>query len=412
MESSEKFTKSIADVLERLESEFELSTDDFSWQDYKEGKVESHFSKNDIVSLGLPRCDFDISVQCSQLPELLEEYRSAKLIENAECVTNRRYLAMVQPIFAETQSDFHNSMEHIESQEGGAFVVRHTEGQHTHTCRIIEGFTVFGVMVAASGNYDKYFPPVSSGDIFVEVTSTDEMITLEKYRELFRAYSFELSSSLSFDIAKCSRPDIEFYEEETPKKEYAETFRPLMLGKGLSEPLDLYVKAIESPSPDIAILYFTKIIEFVSQTVIRIQLNERIRTKLLTQRALDPDAEFIKELGQLYEDNKVYKKDRDAIKITISTCCEPMELQKAVPKCVLSKWNGHISNGNADKALQDLSFCIASTRNSIAHAKANYESTGGEAPEEDYDQLAKCMRICAQQAIRWYSGRHESQRLW
>lgn len=133
---------------------------------------------------------------------------------------------------------------------------------------------------------------------------------------------------------------------------------------------------------------------------------------MLTQRALDPDAEFIKELGQLYEDNKVYKKDRDAIKVTISTCCEPMELQKVVPKCVLSKWNGHISNGNADKALQDLSFCIASTRNSIAHAKANYESTGGEAPEEDYDQLAKCMRICAQQVIRWYSGRHESQRLW
>lgn len=234
MESTEKFTKSIANVLEYLKSEFELSTEDFSWQDYKEGEIEIHLSENDIVSLGLPRCDFCISVPCSQLPELLEEYRSAKLIENAECVTNRRYLAMVQPIFAETQSDFYNAMEHIESQEDGAFVVRHTEGLHTHTCKIIEGFTVFGVMVAASGNYDKYFPPVSGGDIFVEVTSTDETITLEKYRELFRAYSFELSSSLSFDIVNSSRPDIEFYEEETPKKEYAETFRPLMLGVEVS----------------------------------------------------------------------------------------------------------------------------------------------------------------------------------
>lgn len=412
MDSNSEFTENIANVLECLEKEFELSTEDFSWSAFQEGDSGCRLSEDYMISLGLPRCEYDISIKCSQLPDLLAECRSAKLIDNAECITNRRYLAIVQPVFAETQADFYNAMEHIESQDGGAFIITHREGQNTHVCKLVEGFTPFGVMVAASGNYDKYFPPVSSDDIFVEITSTDEGITLEKYRDLFRAYSFELSSSLSFDIAISSRPNIDYYEEDSPKKEYSEKFRPLLSGKGISEPLDLYVKAIESPSPDIAILYFTKILEFVSQTVIRIQLTGRIRTKLLTQRALDPDAEFIRELGQLFDDNKVYKKDRDALKITIATCCEAMELQKVVPKCVLSKWDGHLSNGNAKMALEDLAFCIASTRNGIAHAKSNYESTGREAPEEEYEQLAKCMKICAQQVIRWYASRHESQRLW
>jgi len=411
LENSE-FIKKVADTLEIMEKEFELSTEDFPWEDYEEGEANVSIHEDDKIHLSLPRSDDSYNLKYCDLFPLLDELKSAKLIDNAECITKNRYLIRVQPVFSETQSDFYSAMEHIESQDGGAFIMEHTDSGITYKCRIIDGFTVFGVMVAVSGNYDKYFPPVSSDDIFVEIESTANGLSLEIFRAIFKSYVFELSSSLSFDITMSPRPELVHYDEDTPKKKYIEKFRPLLSGKGLSEPLNLYNKAIESTSPDIAILYFAKVIEFVSQTVIRIQLTEKIRTKLLSQRALDPDAEYIKELGRLYEDNKIYNKDKDAIKLAITTCCEATELAPIVPKCLGNKWNAQMEKSNTEKALQELAYCIASTRNSIAHAKANYEQTGSEVPEEEFDQLSKCMRLCSQQVIRWYASRHESQRIW
>lgn len=365
VENSE-FIKQVSNTLEIMEKDFELSTEDFTWDDYEEGDANVSLHEDDEIYLRLPRSDDGFNLKYRDLFPLLEELKSAKLIDNAECITKNRYLIRVQPVFSETQSDFYSAMEHIESQDEGAFILAHIDNGVTYKCRIIDGFTVFGVMVAASGNYDKYFPPVSSDDIFVEIESTADGLRLEEFREIFRSYVFELSSSLSFDIVKSPRPELLHYDEDAPKKRYIEKFRPLLSGKGLSEPLNLYNKAIESQSPDIEILYFSKVIEFVSQTVTRIQLTEKIRAKLLSQRALDPDAEYIKELGQLYEDNKIYNKDKDAIKLVISTCCEATELASAVPRCLVNKWNAQMEKGNTEKALQELAYCIASTRNSIA----------------------------------------------
>ncbi len=410
MEGS-SFTKQIAVALEALENEFHLSTEDFSWGDYEENDNGVSIDESTDICLYLPRDEDGYSIKYCNLPELLEELRSAKLIDNVECITKSKYLIRVDPVFSETSSDFYSAMEHIGSQERGAFIMEQFDNGVNYRCQIVDGFTAFGVMVAVSGNYDKYIPPVSHDDIFVQIEFSNNVVNIEKARQLYKSYVFELSSSLSFDIAVSPRPELEPYDEEVSKKKYIEKFRPLLSGKGLSEPLDLYNKAIESPTPDIAILYFAKVIEYVSQTVIRIKLTEKVRSKLLSKRALDPGAEYIKELGQLYDDNKIYRKDRDAIKLAIVTCCDATELNTAIPQCVYSKWNTHIKSGNYDKALQELAYCVASTRNYIAHAKSNYESTGGEAPEEEFAQLSRCMKICSQQVIRWYAGRHESQRI-
>lgn len=406
------FTRQVIDVLEELEEKFNLSNEEFHREDFKKGDENIYIDRDDEVHLYLPRSEEAGCIKCNELSTLLEELRSAKLIDNVECITKSKYIIRIQPVYNEAHSDFYSALEHIESQHNGAFIIEDNNGEERVRCRIVGGFTAFGVMVALEGSYDKYFPPVLHEDVFVEIEFFGGIVEIEKARQLFKSYVFELSSSLSFDIAASPRPEFVPYDEDAPIKTYVEKFRPLLTGNGLSEPLELYIKAINSPSPDIAILYFTKIIEFVSQTVIRITLTEKIRSKLLSSRALDPDAEYIKELGQLYDDNKVYKKDRDAIKIAISTCCDVTELDFVIPQCVSSKWKFQISNNNPDKALQELAYCVASTRNSIAHAKANYEQTGGEAPEEEFEQLSKCLKLCSQQAVRWYAGRHEIQRLW
>lgn len=412
----QNFLHSIREKLDLLESKYQLETEDFSEEsiieEIEEGRKFDEILQDELTFF-LPRCEeIDAGIKISDLDDLIKELGTAKLIESTECISDKRCIVPIQPIHSESMAEFYAAMEHIENHPDGAFKVNYNENGTNYHCRVISGFSIFGVMVAVSGNYDKYLPPVFRDDIFIEITSDKGRIDLEKSRQIYHSYIFELSSSMSLDFSVSPRPQITDEDEELYEERLlVEKLRPLISGKGLNEPLELYTKAIESPSYDISILYFTKVLEFISQTVIRIQLTDKVRAKLLSSRALDPSADFIKELENVFEANKTFKKERDAIKLTIATCCDASELDHYIPEHFKKKWYSSFQKDNYDKALEDLAHCMISTRNCIAHAKANYNPTGIETPEVEYNALSKCMKMCSQQAIRWYASRHESQRI-
>lgn len=410
------FLRPIREKLDLLEREYQLETEDFSEEriieEIKEGRTLDEMAQDELTFF-LPRCEeIGAGIKTSEIDDFIKELGTTELIEFTECISDKRCIVPIQPIHSESMAEFYAAMGHIENHPDGAFKVSYNENGTDYHCRVISGFNIFCVMVAVSGNYDKYLPPISHDDIFIEIISDSGRIGLDKARQIYHSYIFELSSSMGLDFSVSPRPQITDEDEELYEERLlVEKFRPLISGKGLDEPLELYAKAIESPSYDISILYFTKVLEFISQTVIRIQLTDKVRAKLLSSRALDPSADFIKELENVIEANKTFKKERDAIKITIATCCDASELNHYIPEHFKKKWHSSFQKDNYDKALEDLAYCMISTRNCIAHAKANYNPTGIETPENEYDALSKCMKMCSQQAIRWYASRHESQRI-
>jgi hypothetical protein len=64
-----------------------------------------------------------------------------------------------------------------------------------------------------------------------------------------------------------------------------------------------------------------------------------------------------------------------------------------------------------EEALTELGASLYATRNRTAHAKANYESTGEECPEEQLTDFVECVKLAAQQAVRWYHSRAEDARV-
>ncbi len=94
-------------------------------------------------------------------------------------------------------------------------------------------------------------------------------------------------------------------------------------------------------------------------------------------------------------------------------CCEASDLSRVAPP-FLSKLRG-VSPEDAPKkkeeALAELGASLYATRNRIAHAKANYEPTGEECPEEQLADFAECAKLAAQQAVRWYHSRHQDARV-
>lgn len=410
------FVKKLEENLETLEKEYSFSIEDFDIDNLHEEmkKVDNEdindYLDEELLTFYLPKCDYDYSINIKELEQFVNELKSATLINNVECFTKQRFLVRIRPAYSESGTEYYSTMEYIDNKLDGAFLITANHKGVDCKCRIVSGETIFGVMIASLGAYDEYFPPVLSDDLFVEIAFLTKEMQLNDARDVFKAFIFELSASLCLDFSISARPEFIDYDDET-KKEFSDKIRPLISGKGLSEPLNLYHKAIESPSADISILYFTKVIEFISQTVIRINLIDKVRTKLLSPRALNPEADFITELGSTYENNKIYKRDKDAIKVTISTCCDASELSGVIPSILKKQWFNHLKKGDEEIALNNLATSIVATRNSIAHAKANYVPTGNEIPESDFDSLSECLKICVQQSIRWYANRHESQRV-
>jgi len=248
-------------------------------------------------------------------------------------------------------------------------------------CSLTEGFTIFGVAVAAKGDYDKDFPPVFPGELFVEIRF--EELPESTLRNALGAYMFELSSSLGIDLEISPRPSLDdedrLEERGTPESTMPETrLRPLLFGKGMTELLQRYNRAVATSDLEVQVLYFTKVFEFVSQTVIRLQSTEAIRAKLLNPRSLRPDAEFIAELQTIVEEQRNFQKDREAVKQTAITCCEASELAKVAPP-FLQKLKSASSSGKRrekEEALAALGLSLYATRNAVAHAKANYTLTG------------------------------------
>ena len=194
-----------------------------------------------------------------------------------------------------------------------------------------------------------------------------------------------------------------------------------MFGKGINELIKLFNDAEEGfVNYNYAILQYTKVLEFVSQTVIRQEITTKAQNKLMSSRALNPDANYIKEIENLFLDFKQkYDTDRNAIKATIRTCCDLFEIVDHAPKYLdrIIKLKENLLKEKSDKeklvdsAFDLLTDSISDTRNFLAHAKANYTLKGKECPDEQKEYFVNMLKILSTQAIRWFALTNESARV-
>jgi hypothetical protein len=455
------------DLSDDLDFIKDLCSEDFDPSQYKDIKIDSSY----LVEIRLPRWDEVALVSCQEFIDLQEELEGAKLFENETCRSNKRVLTRVEPVNEVAVKFLYHAVPDAEDKQGGEirkqvidlreeisalgkkldeldrndslrdevlsdwlskrdyeqelfreikksterFCIQNFSSDGVEiSCSLTRGFSIFGILIACAGEYDKYFPPILDEDLFVEIRF-DKKISKSLEQNIFEAYLFEVSSSLDLSVEISSRPylDDSWLNEQCDYIFQDPRFRPLILGKGTTELLKLYNKAVSSKDLDVQILYFTKAIEYVSQTVIRIQSNEAIRAKLLSSRALKPDADFISELESIFETQRTYKKDREAIRQTIVTCCEASELAKVAPTFIkeFKQISAESNLQDRNKALEALGKSLYSTRNEIAHAKANYQPTGEECPEDQFLNFTKCVQLATQQVINWYYFSPESIRL-
>lgn len=419
--SSSEFETEVRDCLRYVEEKktgfrglnlefFDINSEDFDPSGHDDIVVDDTYE----VSVSPDYSDEGIELTLREFIDLINETKSAKLIDNTKCITKKRCLIRVT---AHNYKDI-STLDILHNKEKRVFKIESNLDEINFSCSLISEFTIFGFMVHFADDYDKYNPSILSDDMFVEVIY-DKSMSIVQIDKIFNSYIFEINASHDIKVEVNPRPT-GYFDEVEEEQIIAKSFilRPLLFGKGIDELLKLYNIGIQNY--DYSIIQYTKVIEYVSQTVIREEITNKAQSKLLSPKALCPDANYIKELEQMFVDFKQkFDSDRSAIKITIKTCCDILEVIGCSPKFLkkIKSLKDNLQKNKADKesllesAYDLLADSISDTRNYIAHAKANYNLKGNECPESEKEAFVDMLRILAIQTIRWYSTTYEGRRI-
>lgn len=359
----------------------------------------------------------DAEITLRELINLINETKNAEIVDGKTCITEKRCLIRVTPDYYKDLYMFEILFENKKK----LFEIGSEINDLHFTCSLVRGLTIFGLAVHFLNDFNKYYPSVSDGDMFLEIVF-DQPLSRDAINKIVNAYIFELDSSHNIKIGVNPRADEDFddvNEKELIEKEYL--FRPLLFGCGIYELLNTFVISEDYLNNyDYSIIQYVKVIEYVSQTVIRQEITKRAQNKLVSPRALVPDANYIRELEILFIDFKnKYDTDRGAIKITLKNCCDIFEIIDYAPKYLENIVNlkERLKNTKANKdgiieaAYDLLADSISDTRNHIAHAKASYSLKGNECPDDQKREFVNVLRSLAIQTIRWFSNTSEGDRI-
>ncbi|MGX5647593.1 hypothetical protein ACWKS6_21685 [Bacillus cereus] len=360
-------------------------------------------TRDSEIGIWLPHEEFAENIfSIGHLLEMVSEAKSVKVLDEDTFIGEKLAVVAVESF---------NKDLLFRVAYGRGTEVTEKIGEQEYTLEMVGGVTSFNLALTFANEYNDEHPPSHYDDIFIEIRSNTEL-NEEIVDSLVQSYIFEVKSTLGLELHRSQRY---YYEEEDLMEEEAtpEKLRPLLRGKGVEELLRLYNSSLSIQDVEILLLTYTKVIEYVSQTVIRQDLVQETLKKLASPRALVPDANYILELNKVFEDFKNNQKDFQAIKLTIKTCCDIHEIVTIAPEFLKLTKKITIDSKPEDiqKALSEISDAISNTRNMFAHAKTNYEKKGKECPEDQLFDFAKCVDILAQQIIRWFARQHEDNRI-
>ncbi|MFS0687782.1 hypothetical protein AB1K89_00850 [Sporosarcina sp. 179-K 8C2 HS] len=398
---SEEFKQKVSDLLSFFEAH-NIDYDSTYLPDDEDEETEDEvvvIDEDYMVPVWFPHSELEDYPTLGELFILVNDAKEAVEFNENKLISKRNALYTIddQELILSSEHNIPSLTELIDGQN--------------YSINIVNGLTSYGIKLIINNLYDQYLPPVDEFDFFIEIT-VEDTIDASIVDDLVNAYLFELKSTLGISVHLA--PRLSYITDEVPEfKIAAKRLRPMLRGKGIDELLRLYNSSLSSMDYEILVLTYTKVIEYVSQTVIQEDLINSVTKKLLSPRALNPDANYILELGKIFESNRNNQKDFLAIKLTMETCCDLNDIATIAPPFLESVRKLRLESNNDDKAkaLKDISNAISHTRNMFAHAKTNYEKKGMECPADQLKAFSKCLDVLAQQVIRWFAKEHEDNRV-
>ncbi|MBD8491081.1 hypothetical protein IFO69_20170 [Echinicola sp. CAU 1574] len=348
------------------------------------------------IQLPFPK-DPDAFHQVSDFIRLMNEFESIRFESKNKVITTR---------FSQ-RAIFCNDQLFYEIVENGKNNLEFTFNDIT--LRIVNNPILIGLGSLHYGLWDKYVPPCSSYNA-IEVEYKGDRSNVNE-DELITSYIYSLAVKFDFDIHLIDVYDSGLFdfdtdEEVDPKNHKIDSIESYNFG------MDLYLKANRDIDEEMRLLYYYKVLEFFAPVEIKKNANEKLRLKLFSPKATEPDANFLQSIFALTKRYEEDLRDNELIKPLLRECIDIVDLYEFLPESIKHKIRRELKisivsydldSQNVIKLSDYISTIIYATRNSFVHAKSNYSSNGKECTDEELADLNIFLKHTCNSVIKWYN---------
>lgn len=286
-----------------------------------------------------------------------------------------------------------------------------------YVIRIIKYPFLIGLMNTKTGNSDDNYG-VGSCDLYlaIEIKYTGETrLSVEEEDNQIARILYYISSQVGAAVYVSDVIDIQSIydreiEEENKVEKHTIDIKDIPQYSAL---MNLYIQAEKAKDPEIKFLQFYKVIEYISPVVAKLAAYERLNKRLDILPSVNRDYHYLDSLLEIAHKYDEDVKDDYLATCVMQNCVDVVPLWNYLPerfrkqiKNNLRLTKDTLSDSDLDdqglKSLQkQVANIIYSTRNSIVHAKSNYQPNGLELSEEEMADGNEMMNIIAKSIICW-----------
>lgn len=296
---------------------------------------------------------------------------------------------------------------------------------------IVERPFLVGVMNAKDSHYEKDFgygacEPYWAIEIRLAKEKDDETI-----KGLIEQVCFYLTDKLGVAIYPWEGPDfnelynhMDAYYNTAENDEIKEETVVVDISKlPQSTPLlRMFRQAKGVNDPEIQFLQYYKIIEYVSPIVAKSVAYNRLNLRLDLLSSVARDAKFLDSILSIAKKYDTDMRDDSLTQAVIENCVDVVPLFEIIPSRLKKKVKGVVklqANTLTDSEVTEeqirglqkqIATILYSTRNSIVHAKSNYQMTGNELRPDELLEANEMMEIITRSIINWNQRQPEGFR--
>lgn len=385
-----KEINSINKFKQLLRTEYNIPTFDY--------RIDDQY---DLVYLGFPKEeDEEIEYDFEYLEKYIEEIDTIKF---HKCFTKVTTNQITQRCIKLSDNYNFHTLLHLG--------LLHKQVSEKISIQLINNPILIGIASSYFGEFNEYHPPCSS-HFAVEILywDSEKHLSDEDEEKLIKVFMFELSNSHKISFEFSTYKISENLEVESVRKDILESSEfvyniPL---QDYNYGMDLFINSNQRLSSDLKFLSYYKIFEYFGPVKAKIKAFDAMRLKMNSADAHLPSAEYISSIFELAKNYDKSIRDDELVKSLIDSSFDLVDIYNSLPvkirkKLKLTELKYSTKQESKDRIIDELGSILYRTRNSIVHAKSNFDERGFYCEINDLEQLNEFMHKACYSTIRWYN---------
>ena len=192
---------------------------------------------------------------------------------------------------------------------------------------------------------------------------------------------------------------------------------------GNSQLIKLYKQAKSTDDHEIKFLQYYKILEYISPLVAKLNAYDKLNKRLDLLASSTRDYKYLESIFSVTRKYDLDVKDDYLAESVIKTCVDVSPLWELIPERLQKQMKKSFLSGKSEINIDELkeeqlgslqkqiAKMLYATRNSIVHAKSNYEPNGYELEGDELINGNRMMDVVALSVIQWNERQPESFRI-